>query len=156
MLKMSWSKRIAKDIQELRTAGFKVHDEKGNEEITDMSTFLVEMPGPKDTPYEHGRWDVRFTITSAFPFASPSVGFVQHIMHPNVDFASGSICVDTLNSRWSPCTTVRHIVEVLLPYLLTYPNPDDPLNREAAYLMRNNATEYTRQVVAMVQLHSKK
>ena len=152
----AWSKRVLKDITELRTAGFLVTDENGSEDLSDMSTFLVQMNGPKDTPYENGQWDIRFTITNSFPFTSPSVGFVQHIMHPNIDFASGSICLDTLNSKWSPCTTIRHIVEVILPYLLTYPNPDDPLNREAAALLRANSTEYTRQVLAMVQLHSKK
>jgi ubiquitin-conjugating enzyme E2 H len=63
-------------------------------------------------------------------------------MHPNVDWSSGTICLDALNKKWSPIFTLRHIVETLLPYLLAYPNPDDPLNREAAILLRESPVAY--------------
>ena len=151
---MSWKKRIAKDILELQTAGFVLRGENNSETIDDMTHFQVLLQGPKDTPYENGKWFVRFTIPASFPFSSPSVGFVQHIMHPNIDFASGTICLDTLNTKWSACMTIRHIVEDVLPYLLTYPNPDDPLNRDAASLLKSNPAEYSRQVIQMVQKHS--
>lgn len=153
---MSWKKRIAKDILELQNAGFVLQSENGSETIEDMTQFRVLLNGPKDTPYEKGQWFVRFTIPQSFPFTSPSVGFVQHIMHPNIDFASGSICLDTLNTKWSACMTIRHIVEDVLPYLLTYPNPDDPLNKDAACLLKTNPTEYSRQVLLMTQKHGYK
>lgn len=150
---MSWQKRVAKDIEELRNANFVIRADDGSEDLK-LNVFQVLLVGPADTPYANGSWYIRFTISETFPFKSPSVGFVQNIMHPNIDFASGSICLDTLNAKWSPCTTLRHIIEVLLPYLLTYPNPDDPLNREAAALLRTNEKEYIRQVISMVRSHS--
>lgn len=130
---MAWQKRIGKDISALREAGFPVVMDQD-----DMSTFVTVMKGPPDTPYESCSWRVRFTIPKGFPFESPSVGFVERILHPNVDEPSGSICLDTLNKAWSAAFTIKHIVESVLPYLLTYPNPDDPLNRDAAYLMKTN------------------
>ena len=134
---MSWQKRIVKDLKDLTDGGFEVKDEKGGEEYT-MNYFIVKIKGPEDTPYENCFWSLRFTIPEKFPFSSPSVGFIQKIYHPNVDEESGTICLDALNSNWSPTFTLRHIAETLIPYLLTYPNPDDPLNKEAASLMKSN------------------
>jgi ubiquitin-conjugating enzyme E2 H len=134
---MAWKRRISRDIKDLIDSGFKVTGENNAEEYT-LNSFLTTVTGPPDTPYEGCVWNVRFTITEGFPFSSPSVGFAQRIYHPNVDEESGSICLDTLNKAWSPTFTIRHIVEVVLPYLLSYPNPDDPLNRDAAHLLKTN------------------
>lgn len=125
-----WSKRVSGDMARLQEAGYAVFGENGAEAT--LKNFCVTMNGPKDTPYEGHQWDIRFTIPEQFPFKSPSVGFVQHIYHPNIDFSSGSVCLDTLNSQWSPMFTLLSLVETQLPYLLSYPNPADPLNKEAA------------------------
>jgi len=47
-------------------------------------------------------------------------------------------------------------MESLLPYLLAYPNPDDPLNREASMLLRDNSAAYTAKVLEHVKRHGKK
>ena len=39
-----------------------------------------------------------------------------------------------------------NVFEVFLPQLLLYPNPSDPLNREAAALMMNDQTAYDKRV----------
>lgn len=137
-----WAKRAARDIQQLREAGFKVTDERGNEEFDNVQTFIVQMQAPKDSAYEGYKYGVRFTIPDKFPFKSPSVGFVQRIYHPNVDEMSGSICLDSLNKTWSPAFTILNIVEAQLPYLLQYPNPADPFNREAAARLAQSADSF--------------
>jgi ubiquitin-conjugating enzyme E2 H len=141
----TWQLRLTRDLKELQENGFQVVPEDGHELKLDQ--FRVVFKGPKDTPYEGGTWHIRFTISSTYPFTSPSVGFVQHIMHPNIDWASGSICLDALNKKWTPIFTLRHILDSLLPYLLTYPNPEDPLNRDAAIMLRENKSAYTARVV---------
>ena len=144
---MSWQKRLMRDIKELQDAKFTlVPEETGATEIK-LEQFRVLFEGPKDTPYEGGTWHIRFTIPGTYPFNSPSVGFVEHILHPNIDWASGSICLDALNKKWMPVFTLKHILDSLLPYLLTYPNPDDPLNRDAASLFRENPKVYTTKVL---------
>lgn len=152
---MSWQKRALKDIEDLKKNGFEVRGET-SEEVERLDVFLVRLTGPKDTPYEGGSWFVRFTIPQEFPFKSPSVGFVQNILHPNIDWASGSICLDALNTKWSPCFTIRHVMDSLLPYLLTYPNPDDPLNRTAADLLKTDAKGYDDLVRKKTSLHALK
>jgi ubiquitin-conjugating enzyme E2 H len=138
--------RATRDIQQLRASGFKVTDEHGNEEFDNVLCFVVRMKAPKDSAYEGYEYGVRFTIPDKFPFKSPSVGFMQRIYHPNVDEMSGSICLDSLNKAWSPAFTILNIVEAQLPYLLQYPNPADPFNREAAARMSNNPEDFKRYV----------
>lgn len=134
-----WRKRLERDIEELKASGYDVIFE--NEE--DLSCFLTTVTAKSEnTPYDGCTWNIRFTVQDGFPFTSPSVGFVQRIYHPNIDEESGSICLDALNKAWSPSFTLKHVVETILPYLLTYPNPDDPLNREAAHLMKTNLASF--------------
>ena len=148
----SWQKRLLKDIEELRKADFVISPEEGTE--LSLDCFRVQLKGPADTPYANGVWNIRFTVTSTFPFQSPSVGFVEHILHPNIDWASGSVCLDALNKKWSPVFTLKHIMETLLPYLLAYPNPEDPLNREAAALFNDNPSMYGTRVIENVKRYA--
>jgi ubiquitin-conjugating enzyme E2 H len=123
-------------MDQLRSANFLVLPEDGTELKLDQ--FRVLLQGPADTPYAKGQWHIRFTIPTTYPFSSPSVGFVEHILHPNIDWASGSVCLDALSKKWSPVFTLKHIMDSLLPYLLAYPNPDDPLNRDAAAVYKQS------------------
>lgn len=141
-----WQKRLGRDIKEMLDAGINVETQENSHFI------LSKVRGPKDSPYEGYEWMIRFTIGEKYPFTSPSVGFVQKILHPNVDEASGSICLDALNKQWSPAFTLKNIVETILPLLLSYPNPDDPLNRDAAFLLKENPEKFA----SAVRTHCKK
>ena len=150
-----WKTRVIRDIGQLNDAGFKVTDDKGGE-VTDLKHFCVTMRAPKDSAYEGHEYDLVFTIGEQFPFKSPSVGFKQRIFHPNVDEMSGSICLDSLNKAWSPAMTILNIVEAQLPYLLQYPNPADPFNRDAAALLGRDPAGFKSFVAGHCAKHARK
>jgi len=116
--------------------------------------FYVKFPGPKNSPYENGTWKVHVTLPQNYPYSSPSIGFCNTIYHPNVDQASGSVCLDVINQTWSPMFDLVNVFSAFLPQLLLYPNPADPLNGEAAALLLNDKPAYNKRVQDFVKKYA--
>jgi ubiquitin-conjugating enzyme E2 H len=111
-----------------------------------ISEFYITFKGPPDSPYEGGSWKLHVELPEAYPYKSPSIGFVNRIYHPNVDELAGSVCLDVINQTWSPMFDLINVFEVFLPQLLLYPNPSDPLNGEAAALLMREPEAYANKV----------
>ncbi|XP_042023566.1 ubiquitin-conjugating enzyme E2 5-like [Salvia splendens] len=145
------SKRRDMDVMKLMMSDYTV------EPINDgINEFNVEFHGPKESPYEGGVWKVRVELPDAYPYKSPSIGFVNKIFHPNVDELSGSVCLDVINQSWSPMYDLLNVFEVFLPQLLLYPNPSDPLNGDAASLMMKDKEQYDQKVKEYCDRYAKK
>ena len=69
--------------------------------------------------------------------------------------SSGSICLDVINQSWTPIYELIHIFDTFLPQLLSYLNPKEPLNIEAANLLNLNKEEYEKNVRFFVKKHAK-
>ncbi|CAI9780635.1 unnamed protein product [Fraxinus pennsylvanica] len=145
------SKRRDMDVMKLMMSDYSV------ETINDgISEFNVEFHGPKESLYEGGVWKVRVELPDAYPYKSPSIGFLNKIFHPNVDELSGSVCLDVINQSWSPMFDLLNVFEVFLPQLLLYPNPSDPLNGDAASLMMKDKEQYEQKVKEYCEHYAKK
>ncbi|KAL3640131.1 Ubiquitin-conjugating enzyme E2 4 [Castilleja foliolosa] len=145
------SKRRDMDVMKLMMSDYTV------EPINDgINEFNVEFHGPKESPYEGGVWKVHVELPDAYPYKSPSIGFLNRIFHPNVDEQSGSVCLDVINQSWSPMFDLLNVFEVFLPQLLLYPNPSDPLNGEAASLMMKDKAQYEIKVKEYCERYAKK
>ncbi|XP_022928134.1 ubiquitin-conjugating enzyme E2 5-like [Cucurbita moschata] len=144
------SKRREMDVMKLMMSDYNV------EMINDgLNEFNVEFHGPKESLYETGVWKIRVELPDAYPYKSPSIGFVNKIFHPNVDELSGSVCLDVINQSWSPMFDLLNVFEVFLPQLLLYPNPSDPLNGDAASLMMKDRKQYDEKVKEYCEKYAK-
>lgn len=123
-------KRINKDIADLKDIALSMSVDYNNTNII----IYTEFKGPDESDYNGGIWKIRIELPQEYPYKSPSVGFITKIYHPNVDFNSGSICLNVLNQTWTPIYNLCHIYNTFLPQLLLYPNPEDPLNSEASMI----------------------
>lgn len=139
------------DFTKLIMAGYDLELNNGS-----TQDFDVIFHGPNGTAYEGGIWKVHVTLPDDYPFSSPSIGFTNKLLHPNVDEASGSVCLDVINQTWTPLYSLVNVFDVFLPQLLTYPNPSDPLNNEAAALLMKDKNIYEEKVKEYVKLYASK
>ncbi|CAG9466387.1 unnamed protein product [Pedinophyceae sp. YPF-701] len=110
----------------------------------DMFSWEATIMGPDESPWEGGIFGLKLHFDTSYPSKPPRVYFTTSLFHPNV-YRDGSVCVDTIAERWSPCNTVSTIL-VALQSLLTDPNPASPANPEAARMLVKDVKAYTRMV----------
>merc|ERR1719224_2668 len=85
-----------------------------------------------------------FSVAPLYPHEAPKVKCETKIYHPNIDL-QGNVCLNILREDWKPVLSISSVVYGLL-YLFLEPNPGDPLNHEAAEVLRNNRAEFGRLV----------
>jgi ubiquitin-conjugating enzyme E2 M len=98
-----------------------------------------------DTGYWKGAtYDFSFTIPAHYPHEPPKVECQTLIYHPNIDL-QGKVCLNILREDWKPVLDINSVIYGLI-YLFYEPNPDDPLNHEAADLFRKDVKQFERLV----------
>lgn len=108
-----------------------------------MSTWLVLMQGPKDTPYEGGVFKLKFTFPDNYPFKAPDVKFVTTIYHPNIKRDTGEICQDVFASTWAPTQKVADILLKLVS-MLKQPQTSTPLEPEICNEYTSNISQFNK------------
>lgn len=124
--------RITKDINELnlpKTCATEFPDPD------DLLNFKMNIC-PDEGFYKGGRFDFTFKVGQNYPHEPPKVKCETQVYHPNIDL-EGNVCLNILREDWKPVLTINSIVYGL-QYLFLEPNPEDPLNREAAEVLQTN------------------
>lgn len=114
----------------------------------DLTNFIVTVT--PDSGYWLGaKYTFSFVIPALYPHEAPKVTCKTKIYHPNINL-EGNVCLNILREDWKPVLDINAVIYGLI-YLFYEPNPDDPLNREAADLFRNNRNEFARVVKRTLQ-----
>uniref|UniRef100_A0A0K0F6T4 Ubiquitin-conjugating enzyme E2 1 (inferred by orthology to a C. elegans protein) n=2 Tax=Strongyloides TaxID=6247 RepID=A0A0K0F6T4_STRVS len=115
----------------------------------DIMKWEAVIFGPEDTPFAGGIFKLKLEFCEEYPNKAPIVKFISKMFHPNV-YADGSICLDILQSRWSPTFDVMGLL-ISIRSLLDEPNVSSPANAEAANLYSENRREYERRIEMIVE-----
>jgi ubiquitin-conjugating enzyme E2 D/E len=145
------SKRIIKEYKDITTSDECIKNGitlklKKNNDYTKWEAYIF---GPTKSPYEDGKFLLDISIPSDYPFKPPKIKFITRIFHPNIN-STGEICIDTLKNNWSPSLTLDKVLLSIIA-LLDNPNPDDPLDAEAASLYKNDRNKYNEKIRNMIK-----
>ncbi|TKA49811.1 hypothetical protein B0A49_12286, partial [Cryomyces minteri] len=119
----------------------------------DLIQLDVLLAGPTSTPYALGLWKLHLEIPPTYPAAPPKAHFRTKIYHPNVDEATGAVCVETLKRDWDAKLTLRDVL-VTVSCLLIQPNPASALNAEAGALLQEDYESFARRARLMTGIHA--
>lgn len=109
----------------------------------DLTNFLVTIQ--PDTGFWKGATYVfQFQVPEHYPHQPPKIQCQTKIYHPNIDL-QGKVCLNILREDWKPVLDMNAVIYGLC-YLFYEPNPNDPLNHEAAELFRKDAHQFERLV----------
>ncbi|CAG0884787.1 unnamed protein product [Cyprideis torosa] len=124
--------RISKDINELNLPPTCAVDFP---DPNDLLVFKITIC-PDEGFYRGGRFVFNFKVGPNYPHEPPKVKCETKVYHPNIDL-DGNVCLNILREDWKPVLTINSIVYGI-QYLFLEPNPEDPLNKEAAEVLQNS------------------
>lgn len=111
-----------------------------------MYKWAAIIQGPPETPYANGAFNLSIEFPTEYPFKPPIVYFTTKIYHPNISFDNGYTCLDILKDKWSPAFSISKVL-LAVTGLLDDPNPDDPMNGQAASLYKSNRAEFNKRAL---------
>ena len=108
--------------------------------------FLVS---PDDGYWKGYSYRFEFAVPDLYPHEPPKVKCLDKIYHPNIDTA-GNVCLNILRADWKPVLDINSIIYGLI-LLFVQPNPEDPLNLEAAEVLRKSEATFKANVERSVR-----
>ena len=112
----------------------------------DLMNFnvTIDLTNEKESLWSKGKYEFKMAIPFSYPHDPPKATCHTKIYHPNID-REGAVCLNILRADWKPVLGVNAVILGLI-FLFIEPNPTDPLNLEAAEVLRSNPGEFNRRV----------
>ncbi|KAK8847437.1 hypothetical protein IAR55_005295 [Kwoniella newhampshirensis] len=132
--------RVQKDLTELELPSTMTTQFP---DLADVLNFTLTIT-PDEGIYKGGVFKFTFAINANYPHEPPKVRCVQKIYHPNLDL-EGNVCLNILREDWKPVLNLSSVM-IGIQYLFLEPNPDDPLNKDAAEDLRRNREAFIQNV----------
>eukprot|EP00397_Hematodinium_sp_SG-2012_P028482 GEMP01029991.1.p1 GENE.GEMP01029991.1~~GEMP01029991.1.p1 ORF type:complete len:189 (+),score=25.26 GEMP01029991.1:177-743(+) len=103
--------------------------------------FQIQI-SPDESYWKGASFVFSVAIPPLYPHEPPKVKCETKVYHPNIDL-QGSVCLNILREDWKPVLSISSVVYGLL-HLFLEPNPNDPLNHEAAEVLRQSRADFNR------------
>ncbi|KMZ61987.1 putative Ubiquitin-conjugating enzyme [Zostera marina] len=129
--------RLHKDISELnlpKTSTISFPNGKD-----DLMNFEVSIK-PDEGYHLGGTFHFTFQVSASYPHEAPKVKCKTKVYHPNIDL-EGNVCLNILREDWKPVLNINTVIYGL-NHLFTQPNDEDPLNHDAAAVLRDNPKQF--------------
>eukprot|EP00126_Sphaerothecum_destruens_P015102 Sdes_comp9018_c0_seq1m439 len=124
--------RIQKDINDLELPNTCTVDFPNPDDLLNFTLTI----SPDEGFYKAGKFRFTFQVGNQYPHDPPKVKCEQKIYHPNIDL-EGNVCLNILREDWKPVLSISAVIYGI-QFLFLEPNPDDPLNKDAASSLREN------------------
>ncbi len=92
--------------------------------------WYISFKGADKTLYENETFKLRFEFGENYPLQKPSVIFVENIPINPFVFSNGLICLDILDTEWSPVLNVSSVTMSILSMLSETKEKRKPINDE--------------------------
>mmetsp|Transcript_30202 Transcript_30202/g.56406 ORF Transcript_30202/g.56406 Transcript_30202/m.56406 type:complete len:182 (-) Transcript_30202:310-855(-) len=115
-------------------------DDVKSQKLTDFRLSIA----PQDGYWKGAEFRFRYQVPEAYPYKPPKIKCLDKIYHPNINY-EGNVCLNILRKDWKPVLDTQNVIHGLI-YLFLEPEPTDPLNEEAAKVMRDNKSRFAQNV----------
>jgi ubiquitin-conjugating enzyme E2 M len=132
--------RLQWDLDELKLSGVV---SLSFPDSTNLKVFIVRL-SPETGRWKGGRFDFEFFITPDLPMERPGVRILTRTWHPNIS-EDGTVCLSILKDNYLPIMTSPHLIAGP-QFLFNEPNPQSPLNTDAATMLQTDADKFQAKV----------
>lgn len=138
--------RVQKDIGELNLASTtSIAFPKGPDHLLDFEVTIK----PNEGYYRGGTFLFSFSVAPTYPHEAPKVKCLTQCYHPNIDL-EGNVCLNILREDWKPVLSINTLIYGL-QHLFIDPNHEDPLNQDAAKVLREDPRQFASNVRRAMQ-----
>ena len=130
--------RMTKDLQDLDKPSFiEMRVDPANIMVFGLT---MDLSREQDSLWIGGKFDFTVRVPPEYPHKAPVVHCDTDVYHPNID-TDGNVCLNILRADWKPVLDIGNVIMGLI-FLFLEPNPNDPLNHEAAAEFRENPARF--------------